>query len=116
MLSAIAAPFVAQTLDAVHFPLKYLWIFPPIKVAAAIGLFSVYRLPALARLTTALLTVDFARPSAFVSGPRPWPQRPGATTFMAVFAAMTARGLSVIPGSFTADAPPRCPLRPSKAT
>ena len=100
-------------LDAVHFPPKYRWTFPQIKVAAAIGLFSVYRLPARARLTTALLTVYFAlavgfriRPATLAAAPR------HDHVHGAVFAATTARGLSV--SSFTARAAPLS--SPSKAS
>ncbi|MBZ4521785.1 DoxX family protein [Mycobacterium avium] len=90
---AIPLRFVTEGLDKVNFPPEHRWIFPPIKAASAIGLFSVARFPLLARLTTALLTLYFAlavgshiRARDFGSG------AVAATTFLAAFAAMTAKG------------------------
>lgn len=59
VIYAIPVPFVTRGLDAVNFPRRYRWIFPPIKAASAVGLLSVHRFPALARLTTAMLTLYF---------------------------------------------------------
>jgi hypothetical protein len=90
---AIPLPFVTEGLDKVQFPREQRWIFPPIKAAAAIGLFAVKRSPALARLTSAMLTLYFAlavvchirsRDLGFSAA--------AATTFLATFAAMTAMG------------------------
>lgn len=52
-------PVVYQIMDAVNFPARFWWIFAPIKAAAAIGLFSERWSPALARLTTGMLTLYF---------------------------------------------------------
>lgn len=57
---AIPVPYIAKILDSVEVPTEIRWVFPVVKAAAAVGLASVYRYPALARLTTALLTVYFA--------------------------------------------------------
>ena len=62
---AIPAAMATHTLDAVNFPREYRWIFPPIKAAAAVGLFSVRWCPGLARLTTAMATLYFVLAVAF---------------------------------------------------
>src|ERR1700750_4118 len=59
------AAMATHTLDAVNFPREYRWIFPPIKAAAAVGLFSVRWCPGLARLTTAMATLYFVLAVAF---------------------------------------------------
>jgi hypothetical protein len=90
---AISLPFITETLDAIDFPVRYRWIFAPIKVAAAIGLLSVGRFPALARLTTAMLTLYFALAVAFHIRARDIGSSAGAAaTLAAIFAAMTAKG------------------------
>ena len=89
----IPLPFVTQTLDAIDFPVRYRWIFAPIKVAAAIGLLSVTRFPALARLTTALLAVYFALAVGYHIRARDiGSSAAAAATLAAIFAAMTAKG------------------------
>lgn len=93
VICAIPLPLVTEGLDAVNFPRRYRWIFPPIKTAAAIGLFSVTRFPALARLTTVMLTIYFTL--AVGSHIRARDLSRGAvaaTTFLATFAAMAAKG------------------------
>ncbi len=92
VIYAIPLRFVTEGLDKVHFPRKYRWIFPPIKAAAAIGLFSVTRFPPLARLTTAMLTLYFALALGFHIRSRDLGgSAAAATTFLATFAGMTAR-------------------------
>ncbi len=93
VIYAIPLRLVTEGLDAVNFPRRYRWIFPPIKTAAAIGLFSVTRFPALARLTTVMLTIYFAlavgshiRARDLSSG------AVSATTLLATFASMAAKG------------------------
>jgi len=62
------------------------------KVAAAIGLLSVGRFPALARLTTAMLTLYFALAVAYHVRARDIGSSAGAAaTLAAIFAAMTAK-------------------------
>ena len=50
---------IAKTLDALGIPQEIRWLLPASKAASVIGLLSVSRIPALARLTTAMLTVYF---------------------------------------------------------
>jgi hypothetical protein len=93
---AIPVRLVTKALDDVNFPAENRWIFPVVKAASAIGLLSVTRLPTLARLTTAMLTLYFALAITFPL----WPldAAPGAlaaTTFLALFGAMTIEGPSV---------------------
>jgi hypothetical protein len=92
---AIPLPFVSKALDDVNFPVGSRWIFPVVKGASAIGLLSVTRFPALARLTTALLSVYFALAVAFHLRARDIGLNAvAATTLSATFAAMTAKGPS----------------------
>ncbi|NDJ88130.1 MULTISPECIES: DoxX family protein [Mycolicibacter] len=91
VIYAIPLRLVTEGLDAVNFPHRYRWIFPPIKAAAAIGLCSVARFPALARLTTVMLTIYFAL--AVGSHARARDLGSGAasaSTLLALFAAMAA--------------------------
>jgi hypothetical protein len=82
-----------QVLDAVNFPTRYRWIFPPIKAGAAIGLFSVRWFPGLARLTTAMLALYFVLAVSFHVRARDMSVvAVAAAAFAVFFAAMTARG------------------------
>ncbi len=90
---AIPVPYIAKVLDTLEVPVNIRWVLPVVKLAAAVGLASVYRFPALARLTTALLTVYFMlavgahiRVRDRVVNTMP------AATFLATFAAMTVKG------------------------
>lgn len=56
---AIPLPILAKILDDLDIPPEIRWAIPVSKAAAAIGLLSVFRLPWLARLTTAMLTLYF---------------------------------------------------------
>jgi hypothetical protein len=92
-LYAIPVKFVTEGLDKVEFPARYRWIFPPIKTAAAAGLFAAGRLPAVGRLTTAMLTVYFALAVGSHFRARDLGSNAvAAGTFLATFAAMTALG------------------------
>lgn len=92
---AIPLPFVTKALDDVKFPAAGRWIFPLVKAASAIGLLSVTRFPALARFTTVMLTVYFALAVAFHLRARDIGlNAAAATTLMATFAAMAAKGPS----------------------
>jgi len=84
---------VKKVLDDVGVPDNIRPVIPVVKAAAAVGLLSVTRFPALARLTTAMLTLYFilavgaharVRDKAVNALP--------AATFLAIFAAMTAKG------------------------
>ncbi len=74
MLSACAlqVPPIEKTLDEVHLAEELRPILPVVKVASAIGLASVRRFPALARLTTFMLTVYFVLAVAFHIPARDW--------------------------------------------
>ena len=84
---------VKKSLDNLGVPENIRPVFPAVKAAAAVGLLSVNRFPALARLTTAMLTLYFAlavgwhiRAHDKVVNALP------AVSFLATFAAMTAKG------------------------
>lgn len=73
-------------------------IIPFVKAAAAVGLVSVYRFPALARLTTFMLTVYFVLAVGAHIKARDWsPGMAAASSFLALYATMTAKGPSVSP-------------------
>lgn len=57
---AIPLPPIAKALDQLGIPQDIRWILPAAKVASVIGLLSASRIPVLARLTTAMLTLYFA--------------------------------------------------------
>ncbi|BBX96062.1 DoxX family protein [Mycobacterium lacus] len=90
---AIPLPLVAKTLDDLGVPENVRPVLPVAKAASAIGLLSVTRFPALARLTTAMLTLYFilavgahirARDKAVNALP--------AAMFLTTFAVMTVKG------------------------
>jgi hypothetical protein len=56
---AIPVAPVAKTLDTLRIPQDIRWLLPASKAASVIGLLSAGRIPALARLTTAMLTLYF---------------------------------------------------------
>jgi hypothetical protein len=56
---AIPVAPVANTLDTLRIPQDIRWLLPASKAASVIGLLSAGRIPALARLTTAMLTLYF---------------------------------------------------------
>ncbi|OBH95139.1 DoxX family protein [Mycobacterium sp. E2733] len=84
---------IRKVLDDVGLPETVRPVLPVVKAAAAVGLLSVTRFPALARLTTAMLTVYFVlalgahiRVRDRVVNALP------AAMFLATFAVMTAKG------------------------
>jgi hypothetical protein len=90
---AIPVAPVAKTLDDLGIPQEIRWIFPLSKAASAIGLLSASRIPVLARLTTAMLTLYFVlavgahirvRDSVVKAIP--------AASFLATYAALTLKG------------------------
>ncbi|MBI2698242.1 MULTISPECIES: DoxX family protein [Mycobacterium] len=90
---AIPVPPIKKVLDTVEVPENVRPVLPVVKAAAAVGLASVTRFPGLARLTTAMLTVYFVlavgahiRVRDKVANALP------AVFFLALFAAMTAKG------------------------
>jgi len=56
---AIPIPPIAKALDQYGVPDNIRWILPVAKAASVIGLLSAGRFPALARVTTAMLTLYF---------------------------------------------------------
>jgi hypothetical protein len=56
---AIPVAPVAKILDTLRIPQDIRWLLPASKAASVIGLLSAGRIPALARLTTAMLTLYF---------------------------------------------------------
>jgi hypothetical protein len=90
---AVQVPPIKKSLDTVGLPENVRPVLPVVKTAAAVGLLSAGRFPGLARLTTAMLTLYFTlavgshiRVRDKVVNALP------AMTFLAVFAAMTAKG------------------------
>ena len=90
---ALPAPFVAEALDRVGCPPTVRRALPVVKAASAVGLAAAGRFPALARVTTAALTLYFAlavtahlrvRDSLVNTAP--------AVSLLAVYAALTAAG------------------------
>jgi DoxX-like family len=84
---------IKKVLDDVGLPENIRPVLPVVKAAAAVGLLSVTRFPALARLTTAMLTLYFilAVGAHIRAHDKPVNIIPAAT-FLATFAAMTAKG------------------------
>ena len=90
---AAQIPPIRQALDAVNCPPEVRPILPVVKTASAIGLASVGRFPALARLTTLMLTVYFILAVAFHVRARDWsPGLAAASSFLGLFGAMTVQG------------------------
>lgn len=56
---AIPVAPIAKTLDNLGIPQNIRWLLPASKAASVLGLLSASRIPALARLTTAMLTLYF---------------------------------------------------------
>jgi hypothetical protein len=95
---ACAVPIapITKALDDVHLTRELRPILPVVKAAAAVGLMSVRWFPALARLTTFMLSVYFALAVTFHIRARDWsPAMAAASSFLALYAAMTVKGPSV---------------------
>ena len=90
---AIPLPLIAKTLDALGIPQGIRWLLPASKAASVIGLLSVSRIPALARLTTAMLTVYFVLAvGAHIRARDRIVNALPAATFLATYAALTLKG------------------------
>jgi hypothetical protein len=90
---AIPVPYIAKALDTVQCPQQIRPVLPIVKVASALGLLSVHRFPMLARLTTAALTLYFILAvGAHIRVRDSIPNTVPAASFLALFAAMTAKG------------------------
>ena len=91
--AAIPVPPVAKTLDTLGIPRDIRWLLPASKAASVIGLLSVSRFPALARLTTAMLTVYFVLAvGAHIRARDRIVNALPAATFLATYAALTLKG------------------------
>lgn len=90
---AIPVQPIKKILDDLGIPEGIRWVIPVAKAAAAIGLLSVLRFPALARLTTAMLTVYFVLAvGAHVRARDRFYNALPAASFLVTFAVMTAKG------------------------
>jgi hypothetical protein len=90
---ALNAPPIVKILDDLGIPENIRPVFPVVKAAAAVGLLSVTRVPALARLTTAMLTLYFILAvGAHVRVRDKLTNIIPAATFLALVTAMTLKG------------------------
>jgi DoxX-like family len=90
---AVQVAPVKKTLDDVGVPDNIRPIMPVVKAAAAVGLLSITWFPALARLTTAMLTLYFALAvGAHIRVRDKVVNGLPAAMFLALFAAMTVKG------------------------
>lgn len=86
-------PPIKKTLDDVGVPEELRPVIPIVKAASAIGLLSVFRFPALARLTTFMLTVYFVLAVGSHVRAKDWsPGLVAASSLLALFGAMTVKG------------------------
>lgn len=89
----IPIPPIAKTLDNLGVPQDIRWILPASKAASAIGLLSASRIPALARLTTAMLTLYFVLAvGAHIRVRDRVVNAIPAASFLATYAILTVRG------------------------
>lgn len=90
---AIPLPAIAKVLDDLGVPASVRPVLPVVKAVSAIGLLSVTRFPALARLTTAMLTLYFVLAvGAHVRARDKVVNALPAASFLATFAVMTVKG------------------------
>jgi DoxX-like protein len=90
---AIPIAPIAKVLDDLGVPENVRPVLPVVKAAAAIGLLSVRWFPGLARLTTAMLTLYFTLAvGAHIRARDKIVNALPAASFLATFAAMTAKG------------------------
>ena len=90
---AVQVAPVKEVLDRVGLPDNIRPVIPVVKAAAAVGLLSIIRFPALARLTTAMLTLYFVLAvGAHVRVRDKVVNGLPAAIFLALFAAMTVKG------------------------
>ena len=90
---AVQVAPIKEILDRLGVPDDIRPVFPIVKAAAAVGLLSVTRFPALARLTTAMLTLYFVLAvGAHIRVRDKVVNTLPAVAFLALVAAMTAKG------------------------
>ena len=84
---------IRKVLDDLRVPDEIRPVLPVVKTAAAVGLLSVTRFPALARLTTAMLTLYFVLAvGAHIRARDKVVNALPAASFLATFAVMTVKG------------------------
>jgi len=89
----IPLPPIAKVLDALDIPQNIRWILPASKIASVVGLLAASRIPALARLTTAMLTLYFALAvGAHLRARDRIVNAIPAASFLATYALLTAKG------------------------
>jgi hypothetical protein len=90
---AVQVAPIKKTLDYLGVPDGVRPVLPVVKAAAAIGLLSVTRFPALARLTTAMLTLYFVLAvGAHIRARDKVVNAIPAASFLTTFAVMTVKG------------------------
>ena len=90
---AIPIPPIEKSLDTLGVPQDIRWILLATKAASVIGLLSASRFPALARLTTAMLTLYFVLAvGAHLRVRDKVVNLIPAASFLATYAVLTARG------------------------
>jgi DoxX-like family len=90
---AIPVAPIAKSLDTLRIPQEIRWLLPASKAASVIGLLSAGRVPALARLTTAMLTLYFVLAvGAHVRVRDRIVNTLPAASFLATYAALTWKG------------------------
>ncbi|MCV7193699.1 DoxX family protein [Mycolicibacterium brumae] len=93
VICAIPAPQITKALDAVNCPQEVRPVLPVVKGLSVIGLLAVYRFPALARLTTFMLTIYFVLAvGSHIKAKDYSPGLGASSSLLALFAAMTALG------------------------
>jgi DoxX-like family len=89
----IPIPPITKALDKYGVPQNIRWILPVVKAASAIGLLSATRIPALARLTTAMLTLYFVLAvGAHIRVRDRIVNTIPAASFLATYAVLTVKG------------------------
>ena len=90
---AIPIPPIAKALDQYGVPQNIRWVLPVVKAASVVGLLSAGRIPALARLTTAMLTLYFVLAvGAHIRVRDRIVNTIPAASFLATYAVLTAKG------------------------
>lgn len=93
--AACAGPIapIEDALKTVGLP-RTLWpVLPAVKAASALGLLSVFRYPALARVTTLMLTVYFVLAAGSHVRVRDWsPGLLASSSFLALYGTLTVKG------------------------
>lgn len=86
-------PPIQKAFDDVGLAPELRPLIPVVKAASALGLLSVFRFPAVARLTTFMLTVYFVLAVGSHVRVRDWsPNLIAASAFLTLFATMTVQG------------------------